>query len=61
MPAFIQERMATIRNARMKLLDLDPADPASRRLFMEWGSRLFGAPVLVVVRMDKALFEEVVR
>ena len=55
LPAFIQERMATIRNERMKLLGLDPADPASGRIFMEWGSQLFGAPVLVVLCMDKAL------
>jgi hypothetical protein len=55
LPGFIQERMATIRNERMRLLGLDPADPASGKVFLEWGSRLFGAPVLVVVCMDKAL------
>jgi len=55
MPAFIQERMSTIRNERLKLLGLDPADPASGKVFMEWGSRLFGAPALVVICMDKAL------
>jgi nitroreductase len=55
LPAFIQERMTIIRTERMKLLGLDPADPASARVFMEWGSRLFGAPVLVVICMDKAL------
>ena len=54
-PAFIQERMTTIRNERMKLLGLDPADPASGKVFMEWGSRLFGAPVLAVICMDKDL------
>ncbi len=54
-PAFIQERMATIRNERLKLLGLDPDDPASGKVFMEWGSRLFGAPVLVIICMDKAL------
>jgi nitroreductase len=55
LPAFIQERMATIRNERMILLGLDPADPASGKVFMEWGSRLFGAPVMAVICMDKAL------
>jgi nitroreductase len=55
MPAFIQERMATIRKERMELLGLDPADPASGQVFMEWGSRLFGAPVLAVICMDNAL------
>lgn len=54
-PAFIQERMGTIRNERFKLLGLDPDDPASGKIFMEWGSRLFGAPVLVIICMDKAL------
>jgi hypothetical protein len=54
-PAFIQERMATIRNERMLLLGLDPADPASGKVFMEWGSRLYGAPVMAILCMDKAL------
>jgi nitroreductase len=54
-PAFIQERMATIRNERFKLLGLDPANPASGKVFSEWGARLFGVPVLVVICMDKAL------
>lgn len=55
LPGFIQERMETIRNERMRLLGLDPADPESGKVFMEWGSRLFGASVLVVICMDKAL------
>jgi len=55
MPAFIMERMATIRNERMRLLGLDPDNPASFKVFMGWGARLFGAPVMVVVCMDKAL------
>jgi len=55
-PPSHQERMATIRNERLRLLGLDPADPASDRVFMEWGARLFGAPVVVVVCVDKALF-----
>jgi nitroreductase len=54
-PAYIQERMTTIRNERLRLLGLDPADPASGRVFQEWGARLFGVPVLVVICMDKAL------
>jgi len=54
-PDYILERMRTIRNERLKLLGLDPADPASGNIFLEWGRRLFGAPVLVVVCMDKAL------
>jgi len=54
-PAYIQERMTTIRNERLRLLGLDPADPASGRVFMEWGARLFGVPVLAVICMDRAL------
>ena len=54
-PPFIQERMTTIRTERMKLLGLDPTDSASGRVFMEWGARLFGAPVLVILCMDQAL------
>lgn len=54
-PKYIQERMATIRNERLRLLGLDPGDPASGRVFQEWGSKMFGVPVLVVVCMDKDL------
>lgn len=54
-PAFIRERMETIRNERMKLLGLDPADPASGKVFMEWGARLYGAPAVVVLCMDQSL------
>ncbi len=54
-PAYIRERMAVIRLERMKLLGLDPDDPASARVFMEFGARLYNAPVLVVICMDKAL------
>jgi len=38
-----------------RLLGLDPADPASDKIFSEWGSRLFGAPIVVIICMDKAL------
>jgi nitroreductase len=54
-PAFIRERMEIIRNERMKLLGLDPADPASGKVFMEWGARLYGAPAVVVLCMDQSL------
>jgi nitroreductase len=54
-PPYIQQRMATIRSERLKLLGLDPADPASGRVFMDWGARMFGIPVLAVVCMDKAM------
>jgi nitroreductase len=47
--------MATIRGERMKLLGLDPDDPASGKVLAEMGARLYGAPVLAVICMDKAL------
>jgi len=55
LPAKYQERMATIRNERLQLLGLEPSDPASGKVFSEWQARLFGAQVVVVVCMDKAL------
>ncbi len=55
MPKFIQERMAQITKERMELLKLDPADPNSRKVFQEWGARMFGVPVLAVICQDKAL------
>jgi nitroreductase len=54
-PAFIQERMATIRNERMKLLGLDPANPESGKTLMAYGARLFRAPMVVIICMDQAL------
>jgi nitroreductase len=54
-PAFIQERAAVIRMERFKLLGLDPNDPASGRVMQDWSARLYGAPVIVIVCMDKAL------
>ena len=49
LPAFIQERMTTIRAERLRLLGLDPADPTSGKVFTEWASRLFGVPSGMVV------------
>jgi len=47
--------MAAIRLERMKLLGLDPDDPASARVFMEFGARLYNAPLMVILCMDKTL------
>jgi nitroreductase len=55
LPDFILERMHVIRTARMKLLGLDPADPASGQVFTAMGARLYGAPVIAVICMDKRL------
>jgi nitroreductase len=52
---FMQERMTVIRNERLELLGLDPADPESAKVFKEWSSRLNGAPVLLIICMDKDL------
>jgi nitroreductase len=52
MPAFMLERMKVIRNERFKLLGLNPEDPASGKVFMEWGTKLFGAPSMAVICMD---------
>lgn len=53
LPAFMQERMSVIRNERLKLLGLDPADPASAKVFAEWVARLYGATVVAIICMDK--------
>jgi nitroreductase len=55
LPAYIQERMTVIRRERLQLLGLDPDDPASGKVFTGWSARLFGAPVLIVVCIDKAI------
>ncbi len=54
-PAYIRERMSTIRTERMKLLGLDPSDTASGKVMTEFGARLYGVPALVLICMDKAL------
>jgi len=51
-PAYIRERMSTIRTERFKLMGLDPDDPASGKVFTDWSARLFGVQVLVLVCMD---------
>jgi nitroreductase len=55
MPPAMMERFAAIRAERMKLLGLDPSDPASTKVFAEMSARLFGAPVVAVICQDKAV------
>jgi nitroreductase len=55
LPDYIQRRMTFIRQERMQLLGLDPADPASGKVFLEMGARLYDAPVMAIICMDKAL------
>jgi nitroreductase len=54
-PAYIQARMAQIRKERLELLGLDPNDPASGRIFTEWGAKMFSVPVLAIICQDKAI------
>lgn len=54
-PLHIRERMTVIRNERLRLLGLDPADPESGSVFAEWAGRLFNTPVLIVVCIHNEL------
>ena len=54
-PAYMAERMKQIRQERMKLLGLDPDDPASGAVFAEWSARLYNAPVMAIICQDKML------
>ncbi|HVM70807.1 MAG TPA: nitroreductase family protein [Anaerolineales bacterium] len=35
---------------------VDPADPESGEIFTGWGARLFGAPVMAVICMNRGLY-----
>lgn len=54
-PQAMQDRMNRITSDRMKLLGINPQDSASVKSYREIGGRLFRAPVLVILCMDKAL------
>jgi nitroreductase len=54
-PAHMQERMNTQRAERFKLLGIDLQDNVAIKANMENGSRLWGAPVLIVICMDHTL------
>ena len=54
LPPVVMERYMAGRNARLKLMGLDPDDPASGKVFVDMAARLFGAPVVAVICMDKA-------
>jgi nitroreductase len=56
-PTALQERMAAQRAERNKLLGIGPEDKAALRADMGKGSKFFGAPVLVVLCMERALSE----
>jgi nitroreductase len=54
-PQAMHERMKQITRERQQLLGIDPQDTVSMRAYREIGGRLFRAPVLVILCMDKAL------
>jgi nitroreductase len=55
MPQWYQDRMKKITGDRQKLLGINPQDPASMKSYREFGGRLFRAPVIVILCMDKVL------
>ena len=55
LPKVMQDRMTEMRKTRMKLMGLDPQDPASQQINTVVIARLFNAPVLLVLTMDKVL------
>jgi nitroreductase len=54
-PQVMQDRMKKITGDRQKLLGINPQDPVSMKSYREIGGRLFRAPVIVILCMDKAL------
>jgi nitroreductase len=54
-PQAMQDRMKQITGERLKLLGINPGDPAAMKGYREFGGRIFRAPVLVILCMDKAL------
>jgi len=54
-PQALQERMKKITGDRLKLLGIDPQDNAAMKSYREIGGRLFRAPVILILCMDKAL------
>lgn len=54
-PRVMQDRMKQITSDRQKLLGINPQDNAAMRSYREFNARLFRAPVLVILCMDKVL------
>jgi nitroreductase len=54
-PQELQDRMKQIMGERIKLLGVDPKNEASMKGYREIGGRLFRAPVLVIMCMDRRL------
>ena len=54
-PQAMQERMKKITADRQKLLGIDPQDSVAMKSYREIGGRLFRAPVIVILCMDKTM------
>ena len=54
-PQVMQERMKKITAERQKLLGIDVQDDNAMKGYREIGGRLFRAPVIVILCMDKVL------
>jgi nitroreductase len=54
-PQAMQDHMKKITADRQKLLGINPQDNAAMKGYREIGGRLFRAPVIVILCMDKAL------
>jgi nitroreductase len=55
LPQVMQDRMAKMRKDRFILMGLDPEAPASTQVTVVNTARLFNAPVLLVLTMDRVL------
>jgi len=55
LPTVMADRMTEMRKERMKLMGLDPQDPDSQKTVNTHSARLFNAPVILVLTMDKVL------
>lgn len=54
-PQALQNRMKQITSDRQKLLGINPQDSLAMKSYREFNGRLFRAPVLVILCMDKTL------
>lgn len=54
-PAALKSRMEQLGTKRLEALGIDPGDSAARRALGEQNFRLFGAPVVVYLCMDRTL------
>jgi nitroreductase len=55
LPKVMVDRMTEMRKVRTRLMGLDPEDPVSQRIVFANSARLFNAPVILVLTMDRVL------